>query len=165
MLEHDFECVCPDCFDNQSFWHKSKEGFRKCETVGELKTAKIIELAEQEGGLKSYITECLSTMPKYNQRCTCTDNIGKVLVEQKGENEYRNVCCVCGGVSKSTLSEREMLIAKIAITQGMVSLGHMTPEKATEELKLWAVQHHYSFEDALLLEKEIDQMFGDDTKR
>lgn len=98
MLDHNFECTCEKCFDSLLFWHKSKDGYRKCETVDELKTEKIIELAEQEGGLKSYITECLEQMPRYNKECSCTDNIGKVLVEDLDDMNYRRVCCICGGL-------------------------------------------------------------------
>ncbi len=64
-----------------------------------------------------------------------------------------------------TLSERDMLIAKISLIKGVVAVGRTTPEKATDRLKIIAKQHGATFEEALILESELDQMFGDDTLR
>lgn len=64
-----------------------------------------------------------------------------------------------------TLTEREMLIAKIAIIQGVVSCTSLTPEKATERLKEFCKQHGFTFQYGLDLEGEVDQMLGDDTLR
>jgi len=62
-----------------------------------------------------------------------------------------------------SLTEKEMLIAKIGVLSGCVATGKATPEKATEVLKFNASVHGFSFEDALKLEQEIDQMLGDST--
>ena len=64
-----------------------------------------------------------------------------------------------------TLTEREMLIAKICLLKGVVAVGKTTPEKATDKLKYIAKQHGVTFEEALQLEAELDQMLGDDTLR
>lgn len=87
LTEHDFDCTCKKCF---------KEYFVFTGNTNDLKTAKIIDLAEQEGGLKQYITQCLEQFPNYNQVCICTDS--KYLVEDLGERKYRDVCCTCGGI-------------------------------------------------------------------
>lgn len=61
------------------------------------------------------------------------------------------------------LTEREMLIAKISLMQGVVICTKVTPEEATEKLKGFCGKHGFTFVEALELEKEIDQMLGDDT--
>ena len=58
-----------------------------------------------------------------------------------------------------------MLIGKICLIKGVVAVGRTTPEKATDRLKLIAEQHGSTFEEALQLEAELDQMLGDDTLR
>ena len=90
-LERDFDCTCEGCFNNVEFnYPKSHE---------ELRTAKITELAEQEGGLKAYITQCLEQFPNYNQICDCKDRkVGHWLVEDLGDSQYRNICTLCGGI-------------------------------------------------------------------
>ncbi len=70
------------------------------------------------------------------------------------------------------LTEREMLIAKIGITKGLVVLTNnnmnwigkpITPEVATERLRSYCKQHFFTFEQGLDLEQEIDLMFEDST--
>lgn len=62
-----------------------------------------------------------------------------------------------------TLTEKEMLIAKIGVLSGIVAVDYTTPIKATEKLKYICKGHGYTFQEALKLEKEIDQMLGDST--
>jgi len=62
-----------------------------------------------------------------------------------------------------TLTEREMLIAKIGLLEGLVASKKSTPKKASQVLKNNCEMHGFNYEDALNLEAEIDQMFGDST--
>ena len=70
------------------------------------------------------------------------------------------------------LTEREMVIAKIGFTKGLVVLTNdnkdwigkpITPEVATEKLRDFCKKHFFTFEQGLDLEQEIDQMLGDST--
>ena len=93
MLAHDFDCTCTDCYNNIEF--------NLPKTFEDLSTAKISELAQQEGGLKAYITDCLEKFPRYNKKCNCESRKdGEWLVEDLGDSKYRDVCTRCGGMIK-----------------------------------------------------------------
>ena len=67
-------------------------------------------------------------------------------------------------MAETTLTEKEMLCAKIGVLSGVVALDAASPEEATDKLKKICQQHGFTFEQALELEKEIDQMLGDSVK-
>lgn len=66
-------------------------------------------------------------------------------------------------MKETTLTEREMLIAKIGILSGIVAVHFTTPEKATAKLESFCGKHGFSLVQALKLEEEIGQMLEDST--
>jgi len=62
-----------------------------------------------------------------------------------------------------TLTEREMLIAKIGTLGGAVVSGMITGQKAFSRLKKIAERHGFRFNDAIILQNEIDEMLKDST--
>lgn len=61
-------------------------------------------------------------------------------------------------------SEREMLICKIGLIQGLKAVDQITREQAIEMLIPIAKVHNVSLQFALQLEHDLDQMLGDSTK-
>jgi|TARA_B100000470_G_C19514428_1_gene268949 hypothetical protein len=60
-------------------------------------------------------------------------------------------------------SEREMLICKIGLLQGIKAVDFITREQAIELTEKIAKAHHVSLQFALQLEHDLDQMLGDST--
>jgi len=58
-------------------------------------------------------------------------------------------------------TEREMVICKIGLIQGLKASDYITREQAIEMLKPVCKAHKITLEAGLLLEAELDQMLGD----
>jgi len=62
-----------------------------------------------------------------------------------------------------TLTEREMLIAKIGTLGGAVVGGLVTVQEAFDRLKKIADIHGYSLNEVIILQNEIDDMLTEST--
>lgn len=94
-LEHEIDCTCQECFDeflSGRTYLKDPKALKE-----ELRANKLLELAEQEGGLKQYITSLLESLPNYNKICDCTRK-RLAYDEDLGDNKHRDVCLRCGGI-------------------------------------------------------------------
>ena len=94
-LDHDVDCNCEKCI--KEFLHYKVDRRDEILIKKELRAYKLLELAEQEGGLKQYITGLLEVLPNYNKICNC---IMKKLSydEDLGDRKHRDVCLRCGGI-------------------------------------------------------------------
>ncbi len=63
-----------------------------------------------------------------------------------------------------TLTDREMVIAKLATLGAAAACGVLSEQEALDKIKEIAGIHGYSFNDALTLQNEIDDMLKDATR-
>ena len=64
-------------------------------------------------------------------------------------------------MQKESFTEREMLICKIGLIQGLKACDHINREEAIKMLIPVAKAHKVSIKYALELESQLDQMLGD----
>ena len=91
-LKHDIDCTCQTC------WKEFMPLDHDQNDTVELRTKKVVELAEQLGGFISYVQSFLETLPNYNQICDCSETKGLNFDEQYKDGQHRIVCCRCGGI-------------------------------------------------------------------
>jgi hypothetical protein len=91
--EKDLTCQCSKCCDE--FLHIVPSDLKDSNQILEMQTRKLLELAEQEGGLKQFINGALEGLPNYNKICQCDEPVKYDM--DLGDNKHRDVCLRCAG--------------------------------------------------------------------
>lgn len=92
--EKELSCECSKCCDE--FLHIRTSDLKKdSNQLLEMQTRKLLELAEQEGGLKQFINNALEELPNYDKICQCDESVRYNM--SLGDDKHREVCLRCAG--------------------------------------------------------------------
>jgi hypothetical protein len=91
--EKDLTCQCSKCCDE--FLGIKSSDLKNSNQLLEMRARKLLELAEQEGGLKEFINDTLEGLPNYNKICRCDESVKYDM--DLGDNKHRDVCLRCAG--------------------------------------------------------------------